>query len=195
MNSLVLVGGGGHCHSVIDVIHEEGIWRVHGILDSLRDSGSKVMGYEVLGGDELIPSLVGEHAFLLTVGQIRTSGTRLRLVKSILELGGSFATIVSPRAYIARNVSIGHGTVVFHDVIVNSNSVIGAHCILNTRCLVEHDCTIEDFCHISTAAVVNGSCLVCTNSFVGSLSVVTNNVVVPSSSFIKAGSVFSGGSK
>lgn len=30
---LILIGGGGHCHSAIDVIEEEGRYQIAGIVD------------------------------------------------------------------------------------------------------------------------------------------------------------------
>lgn len=38
---LILVGGGGHCHSVIDVIEEAGEFRIAGIVDVKERAGRK----------------------------------------------------------------------------------------------------------------------------------------------------------
>ena len=49
MNSIILIGGGGHCKSCIDVIESEGKYAIAGILDSIKRPGELVLGYHVLG--------------------------------------------------------------------------------------------------------------------------------------------------
>jgi hypothetical protein len=46
---IILVGGGGHCHSCIDVIEQEGKFEIAGIVDAIK-GGEKVLGYPVLRG-------------------------------------------------------------------------------------------------------------------------------------------------
>ena len=45
MNSIVLIGAGGHCKSVIDVIEEEGRFKIAGILDKPKLLGTKTLGW------------------------------------------------------------------------------------------------------------------------------------------------------
>ena len=42
MNNIVLIGGGGHCKSVIDIIEEEGRYKNAGILDKELVKGQKM---------------------------------------------------------------------------------------------------------------------------------------------------------
>ena len=44
---LILVGGGGHCKSVIDVAESAG-YTILGILDKPEEIGKHVFGYEVI---------------------------------------------------------------------------------------------------------------------------------------------------
>ena len=70
------MGGGGHCKSVIDVIVSDANWSILGILDI--KSKIIVPDYPLLGNDDLIPALIGDsNAFLVTVGQIKTSAPRV----------------------------------------------------------------------------------------------------------------------
>ena len=46
MKPLILVGGGGHCKSVIDVAENAG-YTILGILDRPEEMGKKVLDYEV----------------------------------------------------------------------------------------------------------------------------------------------------
>jgi sugar O-acyltransferase (sialic acid O-acetyltransferase NeuD family) len=185
---LILLGGGGHCISCIDVIESESRHIIAGILDIKENVGKNVLGYPILGDDNDILKYVEDGCyFLLTIGQIKTADLRVKLFKEVLKHGGKFATVISNRAYIAKSASIGSGTIVMHDALINVNSHIGMNCIINTKALIEHDCEVMSHCHISTMAVLNGNVKVCERVFVGSGSVVIQGVEVPQMTFIKAG--------
>jgi len=49
MKEIILIGGGGHCRSVIDVIELEGKFKVFGVIDKAELFGEKVSGYEIIG--------------------------------------------------------------------------------------------------------------------------------------------------
>lgn len=191
--NILLVGGGGHCRSCIDVIEQSNQFEIVGIVDSFLSVGAKICGYSVLGSDEDLPKL---HAFakyaLITVGQLKYNEIRRNLYSTLRALNYILPTIISPFAYVARDVEIGSGTIVMHHAIINTNAKIGENCIVNTKSLIEHDAVIFDHCHISTGAIVNGHTKVNNDSFVGSNAVVVHNVSVPEKTFIKANHLFKG---
>jgi len=193
MQKLILLGGGGHCKSCIDVIEQEGKYEITGILDAKELVGQKILGYEIIGTDAEIGRLVKEeYSFLVTVGQIKTSAIRKKLFSLLNENSAKIATVISPRAYISKHATIAKGTIIMHNVLVNASASIGENCIINTKALIEHDAIIEDFCHISTSAVVNGGVLVKEGSFFGSNAVSKEYVETDSNAFVKAGTVFKG---
>jgi len=190
MQKLILLGGGGHCKSCIDVIEQEGRYEIAGILDQEELVGQRVLGYEIIGSDDNIEKYVRQgYTFLITVGQIKTSNIRRKLFDLLNAHGAKIATIISPRAYVSRHAKLGKGTIIMHDALVNADASIGMNCIINSKALIEHDAIIEDFCHISTAAVVNGGVLVKEGSFFGSNAVSKEYVETKVNDFIKAGSL------
>ena len=44
---IVLLGGGGHCHSVIDVIEQENKFQIIGIVDKKKLIGNDILGYKI----------------------------------------------------------------------------------------------------------------------------------------------------
>ena len=190
---LILIGGGGHCKSCIDVIEQSELFEIVGILDKSEFIGQKVLGYDIIGSDEKIEELVkAGYEFLITVGQIRSSQNRKKIFKKLQTSNASLATIISPRAYVSKHAFIEKGSVVMHDALVNANVRIGRNCIINTKALLEHDVVVEDHCHISTAAVLNGGMVVKEGTFFGSNAVSKENVKTVNDDFVKAGSVFLG---
>ena len=57
MKKIVLIGGGGHCKSVIDVIEQEGKFKIIGIVDKPEFLGNKVLGYSIIGSDDNLKEL------------------------------------------------------------------------------------------------------------------------------------------
>lgn len=184
--NIVLVGGGGHCKSVIDAVESAG-YTILGILDMPEYVGSSVLGYPVVGTDEDLVRYVDKALFLVTVGHIKDASLRIRLHERILSVGGCLATASTAR--VSRYASIGEGSVVLHHAMVNADAHIGKGCIINTFANIEHDAVIGDFCHISTGAMVNGNCAVGRGVFLGSQSVMVNGVGIMDSCVIAAGSV------
>jgi sugar O-acyltransferase (sialic acid O-acetyltransferase NeuD family) len=190
---LILLGGGGHCKSCIDVIEQSKQFQIVGVLDSLENVGHTILAYDIIGTDEQIDELVAEECeFLVTVGQIRSPKVREKLFAKLQAGNAKIATVISPRAYVSPYATVGVGTIVMHDVLINADVQIGQNCIINSKALIEHDVLIEDHCHISTSTVLNGGVTVKEGSFFGSHAVSKELVSTSKEAFIKAGSLFLG---
>ena len=181
-----MVGGGGHCKSVIEAAVSAG-YTIKGILDLPQFMGNKVLDYAVIGSDEEIPLYVNECDFVVTLGYIKNPLLRDKLHERIEAAGGNLATIVASTAHVSKYATLGAGTVVLHGAMVNAGAAIGKGCIINTLANIEHDAIIAHYCHSSTGAMVNGDCRVGENTFLGSRSVMVNNTSIPSSSVFAAG--------
>lgn len=177
MKALVLVGGGGHCKSVIDVAESAG-YNILGVLDTPENVGKQVLAYFVIGTDDDIPQYVDKAEFVITVGFIKNPTTRIKLYNKVKEAGGKLATVIASTAHVSRYSYIGEGTVIMHQAFVNAGAHIGANCIINTFCNIEHDAQIGDQCHISTGTMVNGDCKVGDRCFIGSQSTLANGITI-----------------
>ena len=75
---LILIGGGGHCKSCIDVIETDGCFNIAGIIDSEDKLHQKVLSYKVIASDKDLPNLVGSYEyFLITIGSIKDPSKRI----------------------------------------------------------------------------------------------------------------------
>lgn len=175
--NLILVGGGGHCKSVIEAAESAG-YNILGVLDTPENVGKQVLAYSIIGTDDEIPLYVDKAEFVVTVGFIKDPTTRIKLYNKVKEAGGKLATVIAPTAHVSKYSTIGEGTVVMHQVFVNAGAHIGANCIINTFCNIEHDAQIGDQCHISTGTMVNGDCKVGDRCFIGSQSVLANGIAI-----------------
>ena len=190
MKDLILIGGGGHCKSCIDVIESCNQFSIKGLLDLPEKKDSNTLGYDIIGDNKDIPDLVRNNVyFLITVGTIGDPAKRIELYELVSSAGGIFPVIISPSAVVSKHARIGSGTIIMHQSFVNASATIGKNCIINTKALVEHDAVIGDHCHISTGAIINGGVHLGHRSFFGSGSVSKQYITIPDDSFIKANSL------
>lgn len=185
---LLLIGGGGHAQSCIDVIEQTGLFEIEGLFDVAGKVGTFVSGYPIIDTDEHIGEYItNDVSFLVTVGQIKSAGLRKKLYTRLKELNANIATVVSPLAYVSKHAKIGEGSIIMHHAFVNAGAVVGENCILNTKSLIEHSAIIGNHCHIATAAVVNGDARIEDESFIGSNAVIVQGAVLKTGGFVKAG--------
>ena len=188
MEEILLIGGGGHCKSVIDVIEQEDKYKIAGIIDKKELIGQDILGYKIIACDDDLNELFKSYKnAVVTVGQIASPKLRVKLFAKLNTIGYNIPTIISPFAYVSKHSMINEGSIVMHQALVNANVSIGKNCIINTKSLIEHDVTIEDNCHISTASVINGGVVVKEGTFFGSNATSKEGICIDG--FIKAGSL------
>lgn len=187
---IILVGGGGHCKSCIDIIETESKYKIKGIIDVLEKLGQDILSYKIIGNDEDIPHLARNGVnFLITVGHIRNPKLRIKLFNLIKEHNGNLPVIRSFIAHVSKYSIIGEGTIIMHQAVVNVSSKIGNNCIINTQSLIEHDVIIGNNNHISTNANINGECIIGNNCLIGSGATVKNGISITDNCIIGAGTV------
>lgn len=187
---IILIGGGGHCKAVIDVLEMSEDFAIAGILDKKEKIGQKLLGYDIIAADDQILQMAEDFSyFLITVGQIQSSAVRERIFNKVKEAGGMLAIVVSPLAHVSDYAHLGEGTVVMHHAMVNAGATIGCNTIINSKAMIEHDAWIGDHCHIATNAVINGDCQVGSYTFIGSNATLVQGVSIGEHIVVGAGAV------
>ncbi len=185
---IILIGGGGHCISAIDVIESTGRYHIAGIIERKVKTGQTLLGRPFIGRDDDLPELVEKYShFAITVGQMKSNAIRVKLFNLMNELNAGLPVIVSPHAYVSTYAEIGKGGMVFHGCIVNAGAKTGVGNIINTNVLIEHEAIIGNHCHISTSSTINGQAKIGDNCFIGSHSVIANNVEIGDDVIVGAG--------
>jgi sugar O-acyltransferase (sialic acid O-acetyltransferase NeuD family) len=186
MKKIILIGGGGHCKSCIDVIESEKKYTIKGIIEKKKQK-KFILNYKVFPESYLNKKQTRNNSAFVTVGQIKNYKIRVELFYKIKNLGFKIPSIVSPLAYVSKHAVIGHGTIVMHGAVVNAGAVIGDNCIINTNSLIEHDVIIGSHTHISTEATINGGVVINDKVFIGSRAIIKNNITIGEGSIIGAG--------
>lgn len=187
-NKLLLIGGGGHCHSVLDSIISSGKYDEIGIIDNVECS---YMGIKTIGTDDDLPRLFNEgwtDAFI-TVGSVGNTNVRHRLYENVKSIGYNVPSVIDPTAVIAGDAIIGEGVFAGKRSVINAGAVLGECSIINSGAIVEHDCKIGSFTHVSPGAVLCGQVTVGNDSHIGAGAVVRQLINIGDNSLIGAGSV------
>jgi sugar O-acyltransferase (sialic acid O-acetyltransferase NeuD family) len=188
--NIILIGGGGHCKSVIEVIESGNAFTIEGILDIKEKVGQSIYNYPVIGSDEDIADFIKKGIALhITIGHIKSNHARVKLFQQIKSLNGYLPFIKASTAYISKHAAIGEGSIIMHQAFINSSAAIGVNTIINTGAVIEHDVKIKDHCHISTGAFINGECTIESNCFIGSNTTLIQGIQVEKNCLIAAGSV------
>lgn len=187
----MLIGGGGHCKSVLDTALRMNTFEEIIITDPDIKSGAKILGRSVVGDDDCLNQLRREgfdYAFI-TVGTVGNSPLREKLADKAASLGYKFPVIRDPSAIVADSASVGEGTFIGKNVVINVESKVGKHCIINTGAIIEHECEVGDFSHISVGTTLCGKVNIGGNCMIGSGSTVIQRVNIGNNSIVGAGAV------
>lgn len=186
----MLIGGGGHCKSVLDAAVRMKKYSEIVITDSIDKAGSTILNHRIVGDDAELPLLKqqGFSEAFVTVGSIESVAIRKKLVQMALALDFSFPVIIDPSAIVSEYAIIGSGTFVGKNTVVNADAIIGNQCIINTGSIIEHDCIIGDYSHVAVGATLCGNVRIGEDSFVGAGSTIIQGVSVGNRAIIGANS-------
>lgn len=187
--NLLLIGGGGHCRSILDCLISLKEYSQIGIIDN--NKSVSILGISVVGNDDDLPKLIqnGWTSAFITVGSIGSTIVRRKLYHLIKSLGFQIPIIIDPTAIIANEVEITEGTFIGKHSVINSGSKIGNCAIINTGVIVEHNCYIGDFSHVSSGTTICGHVLIGNDTHIGAGTVVRQKITIGSGTLIGAGSV------
>lgn len=157
---LIIIGAGGHGQVIRETAKETNKYCKAEIVfldDRYRQIGDcqqryGTVDYQLSGNcDSFLSYIENDNEFYPAFGN---NQLRLEWENRISAAGGTLATIVHPKAYIAKSVSIQPGSVVLANAIVNTGTVIGRACIVNVGAIIEHGCVLSDGCHVNSGAIV-----------------------------------------
>ncbi len=188
---ILLVGAGGHCKVILDLLSYSKEYEVSGIIDVKGRLGDKIFVVPVNGSDSDLPRFFkkGVKYCFISVGSVGDTRLRVKLYNLARKSGFIFPNLISPYALVSSRALLGESNFIGPWVTINAGSKIGDNCILNTGAIIEHDCMIGDFVHVSPGVVLSGGVSVGDHSHIGAGSIIIQNVEIGERAIIGAGSV------
>jgi len=189
MKKIILIGAGGHCKVIIDIIKSTNEYEIVGITD--KNIKGSLLETPIIGDDIILEKLYEsgvEYAFVC-LGAIKDFSVRNKLYQMLKNIGFKVPILIHKNAIISKYASIGEGTCVMPGAIVNPGANIGENCIINTGSIIEHDCKLENNIHISPKVCLGGGVKIGNNSHVGIGSTVIQGITIGNNVTIGAGAV------
>ena len=186
---LVLLGGGGHCSSVLDAAQRMGMFDEIVITDCDMVAGTEFMGSRVVGTDDALLQLFqdGIRMAFISMGSIKSTKLRKLLYRRAMDMGFDFPNIIDPSALVSEYAMLGKGIFVGKNSVINAGARVGDMAIINTGAIVEHGSSIGSFSHISVGA--GGDSKIGNSVFVGANAAIIQGVKVGANSIVGAGSI------
>lgn len=194
MPCVILIGGGGNCKKIIDILLSYNV-SIDGILDDVfvNQSIKFYRGTNIIGKISDIVQYEDSHVYV-TIGNINFRRNFFHTYRNY-----RFPNLIHKTAYISESAWLGKGIIVHHGVYIGSDAVIGDFCHIDTNSSIEHDCrlginvmvcplvsfcgysVIQNHCFIGTGTTVNNSSkekqiTIENNCMIGSGSVITKTI-------------------
>ncbi len=190
MNDIVILGSSGVGRFVLHSIQEINLisktWNIFGFIDDdLSKNDSYVDGIPVLGTS----SWLKDNPGVAVVIALSDPAVKYRLVGRLQEFGcTNFPAIVHPHTWIAKDVTVGDGSIIYPGTSINVGSKIGRFVMINMNCAVGHDVTVEDYSFLAPNVGIGGNTHISKGCVVGIGSSVKQSITIGEWSVLGAGS-------
>lgn len=193
MEKIVLVGAGGHCKVIIDIIKSVSKYDIVGVTDRAYVSSEDkfVLDIPIIGDDSRLEELYNSgvtNAFVC-VGALQNIALRHVIYNKLKDIGFNIPVLIHKNSIVSPYASIASGTCVMAGAIINPGALIGENCIVNTGAVIEHDCKVQWNTHISPRACIAGGVDIGYNTHIGMGSSIIQTVHIGNNVIIGAGAV------
>ena len=187
---ILIVGAGGHGQVVADILEAQRAAGDDVDVIGFVDDDPKLKGQHRLG-KSILDNLagitqLGHDAVVLAVGN---NNRRACLDEDMRRRGQNFATATHPSALIAKDSSVGDGSMICARVVIGCCSRVGRGVILNTACTIDHHARIDDFVHVAPGVHLGGDVSIGSRSMVGIGAIVLPGVSIGRGAIVGAGAV------
>lgn len=185
MNTLVIIGAGGHGRVVADCAEATNQYQNIVFLDDSFPERKKNLHWEIVGKTNSFINYINDTHFIVAFGD---NALRSKTLNNLKKTKAIITTLIHPTACISKHTLIGNGIVVFAQAAINIGCSIGDGCIINTAATIDHDCTLQDFVHVSPGANIAGGVTIKKQSWVGIGASIIECVTIAQNTLIASGS-------
>jgi sugar O-acyltransferase (sialic acid O-acetyltransferase NeuD family) len=194
VTDVIVVGGGDQGRQVISAIEAGEGHRVVGVLDRAIPRGTVVAGSPVLGTEDDLGTSSDQHgarAFVVAIGDNATRGGVLeRLEAACPQL--SLFSVIHPAASVARDATVGAGSIVLAGAVVSNACTVGRGALLGTRSSIDHDCVVGDYASLAPGVTTGGAVRIGRATALGVGANVVHGVTIGDDTVVGAGALVLG---
>lgn len=168
-NNIILVGGGKHTMACLDILKQNFMFNIAGIVYTKVLPENPLYSCESLGTLKDLKSIFNNKAknAILAFGGLDDMKERQEVFNLLKDIGFHLPNLIHPKSIVEPSVILGNGIQIFGGANIGSGAVIGDNCIINSNSVVSHHCEIGENVHITPGAILGGSVIVGDNSIIG----------------------------
>ena len=167
---IILIGGGGNCKKIIDMIISKDM-NIKGILDDTYND-IEITFYRETKIIGKISDLIKykDCNIIVTIGSI---DFRKDFFNKYVDY--KFPNLIHTKSCISESSQLGKGIVIHYGVYVGPAVIIGDFCHLDTNSIIEHDCNLGNNIMVCPGVNICGGVIVENDVFIGAGTTIINS--------------------
>ena len=168
---------------------DEKVFDLQGLIQaSSNPPASEVLGYPVLGTEEIIPELIKKDNFYF-YSNVNYSPKEMKEADLFLDsLGCKTVSLIHPDIDI-NHVQYGKNIMLCEGAIVGPGVTIGDHLVCRLGSIISHEVTIEDYVYIGPGATICGEAHLKEGCYIGAGATILPDMVIGRNTIAGAGAV------
>lgn len=191
MKDIFIIGAGGVGKEVAYIIEEinevNPTYNILGFIDDSKEKwGSKILGYEVVGGLDYLEKINFKDSLVIAIANYNVKKS---IVEKLSNLKINYPIIKHPKVKLHKSVEVGEGSILYEGIIISPDVKIGKQVIISPKCGIGHDTIIEDYVSLLWNVNISGNDYIEEGVLFGSGSTIIQGKRVKQGSVIGAGAV------
>ena len=185
MNKLIIIGDSAFAEVAYEYFTYDSSYEVVAFaVEKNYITKSQLFGLPIIPLEEIETYSPQEHQIFVALTYGKMNRNRERLLNIALNLGYKAASYVSSKAFIWKNVEIGHNTFIFENNVIQPFVKIGNNTILWSGNHIGHHSTIGNHVFMSSHVVISGFATIKDYCFCGVNSTISNNITLEKDTWI-----------
>ena len=189
---IIIIGTGQHARMLVELIEEQGKYKIIGFIAKDWSNKKKILGYPILCIEKNLKSFLKKNNdikyYACGVGD-NAGGMKGR--EKIIKHYDNLLTapkIISPKSYISKYSKIGKGSIIEAYAKIMNGATLGKHCMIESFTAVNHDQNIKSNVFIGNNCALAGK-KIGSNSIIGDGSSIGYKVSIGKNCIINQGTV------
>ena len=195
MKKVVILGVGGYCANLIDVMHDinEAAGREEYTPLGFLDDDPKKIGTWYHGCEVLAPLSAArrfpEALFVNGIGSAENASRKRDIIGQTGLPPERFITLIHPSSYLARSARVGRGTVVAQNCVIMAGASIGDHVKMLPSATISYGSSVGDYSTVSSGVITLSDVQVGSSCYLGANVTIRERVCVGDGCILGMGAV------
>ena len=188
---IFLFGAGLHVHTCIDIVEKNENYRIVGIIDSVKEIGTYVDSYKIIGRIENLKHLSERmsvsHGFI----SIGTNWAREKVYEETQReyKDFKFINLIHPSAVLGKNIKLGQGVLIGALSFISSNCRISDFCLIHQKSHLGLENKMGKYSSISLGSLTGGKVTIGKFSAITLRVTINDRIKIGSNSVVGSGSL------